>query len=157
MKNVLVNQEVNVSYPDKYQLWDEAKKEQIYGQPRPDRCVIQDPETGTVIEIAWLVPKGFAGKLKKSVMIIAKGDETNMKQMYKKQNYICKDYYEMSNDSFTFTCYEVEYDENNIRQVGKIAWFLHQGIYYKIFACCMKSEAEEGERAFQTILELLSF
>lgn len=156
MKNDLINQEVNVYYPDKYQLWDEARKEQIYGKPSPDRWVIQDPETGTVVEVAWLIPRGFAGKLKKSVMVIAKGDETNMKQMYKKQNYICKDYYEMSNDDFTFTCYEVEYDQNNIRQAGQIAWFSHQGIYYKVFACYMKTEREEGESVFRTILGSLS-
>ena len=152
MKQALINGELKVNYPDNFEVWDDEKMRQIYGD-NDNHWAAQDENTGIVIDISWLIPKGFSAKqIAKSSMAFAKTDEINMKKQLKGQYYKCKGFKLSTDDYIEYTSYELEYEYNGIMQAGYVGCLSYCGTCYKVFGTAMKEYGAECGSAVNTVL-----
>lgn len=155
MKQALINGELILDYPDSFEVWDDEKMRQIYGNS-DNHWAAQDEETGTVIDVSWLIPKGFGAKqIAKSSMAFAKTDEINMKKQLKGQYYKCKGFNLSYDNYLENTSYELEYEYNGIMQVGYVGCLSYGGTCYKVFGTAMKEVGAKCSDAVNTVLSTI--
>ena len=155
MKSAAINSELTLNYPDNCEVWGEEKLRGLYGDRIDNRWMMQDPETGIVVEINWVRLRGIAAAMVRNIAVFAKADETGMQKQLRGQNYVCSGYMSHKTDAFRFSGYRFEFDQDSFHQVGRVACFSHKGINYKILVMAVSDFEKEGEKLLTTIMESL--
>lgn len=157
MKDELLNGELVISYPEGFEVWDDAKMQEAYGSPQEDRWTIQEEKTGIIVEVLWKQLTGVAGMMARSATMIARGDEINMQKALEDKNYVLKGFDTAKPRKISFANYYFEYDQNGLRQIGRIACFSRRGTVYKVFCLSDDKVEKDADAVFAMILADLEF
>ena len=149
MKNISVNSQINITYPDSFNLMDSEELKKSFITSTNDRWAIHDKENHAIISIAWQ-RAGLAGSLA-DIRAVAKNNEKRVEQIYSDKNYKLAGFSERKIGGKKAAGYKYSYTIENVDQYTSVYLLKHGGYIYAIAYTGRIDEFEEFEKILDGI------
>lgn len=156
MNQVLVNNELSLSYPDGFHIMDGAELAQAYQNSNPNRWGIWDKDRHLIVSVFWHRTNRLLVSLA-DAKSVAKSTERKLRKGLKSHGYSFHGFYERELCGQRTHGFHYQYQVGDVVQSGETIILKHGSLCYTIYCYTRKDTQLAGDPVFEEILRSCSF